>query len=405
MICKGNNMKNILKAMVLCTLTTTVYAAQKAEWAEEIITNKSSLLSANINSPQTNLNKQSVSYTYKLDKSEELSFEVTPFEEKSKQFWIDSTGAKLVSGINLPVTGGNTVIRISPLSNDKSIQLDASMITIENNGKVKELNVFADSTQLKATGAAFSENTIALMVNANAGELNLKVDSFAEETPFVIHVLEPNSDYVLSLKTTQATFNANQKISVNTHVLFGNEKLSAELQGYISKPDGSVLGNLEFIQDHEGKYMAEIDAKGSQGLVQGLWEVHVFSKSHNKGIDIMRDAQTSFAVNLNTAQFDGQLKISESNLKVGIQVGLEGRYEVRGVVMGTDAKTLKQTPIAMTMTAAWLTEGTQSLSLPIDKKLLQESGLIAPFSIKNVQLNNQTYLAPVQTVKSGINLL
>lgn len=405
MICKENNMKNIIKTLVLCTMTTSVYAAPKAQWAVEFDADKSSLISANVNSPQVNNNKQAVSYSYKLDKSEKLNFEVAPYVENSKQYWIDSTAAKLVNGITLPVTGGNTVIRISPLTNDKSIQLDASMIKIQNNGKASELKVFADSAQLKATGAAFSENTIALMVNTIAGEINLKVDGFTDETPFVVHVLEPNSEYVLSLKTTQATYNANQKISINTKILFRNDKINADLQGYINRPDGSVLGNLDFTQDSEGDFVAEIDATGSQGLAQGLWEVHVFAKSHDKGIEIMRDAQTSFAVNLNTAKFDGQLTMSDVNINVGIQVGLEGRYEVRGVLMGTDADTFKQKPIAMSMAAAWLDIGSQSITLPINEKLMQESGLIAPFSIKNVQLTNQTYLAPVQTVKLGIDIL
>jgi len=398
-------MKNIIKTIALCALTTSVYAAKQAQWSVEFEVNKSSLISTNINSPQANLNKQSVSYSYPLATNEKLNFDVTPFEEKSKQYWLDSTGAKLINGIDLPVTGGNTVIRISPMTNDKSIQLETSMISIQNNGEDKELKVFADSAQLKATGAAFSENTVALMVEATAGEINLKVDSFAEETPFVIHVLEPKSNYVLSLKTGQSTFDANQKISVNTDMLFGEEKLNAELQGYISRPDGSVLGNLEFNQGSDGNYKAEIDAIGYQGLAQGLWEVHLFAKSHDKGVDIMRDAQTSFAVNLNTAQFDGQLNLSEENLKVGIDVGLAGRYEVRGVIMGTDAKTFELKPVAMTMAAAWLAEGKQTIDLPINEKFLEDSGLIAPFSIKNVQLNNQTYLAPVQTVKSGIDLL
>ncbi len=186
--------------------------------------------------------------------------------------------------------------------------------------------------------------------------------------------------------------------------LSGNDMISAELQGYISRPDGSVLGNLEFSQDSSGNYKADIKAIGSQGLVEGLWEVHVFAKSHNKGIEILRDAQTSFGVNLNTAKFDGQLQMSDANIKVGVQVGLEGRYEVRGVLMGTDANTSEQRPIAMSMAADWLKAGSQTITLPIDEKLMQESGLIAPFSIKNVQLTNQTYLAPVQLIKTGIKL-
>ncbi len=398
-------MKNIIKTLALFTITTSVYADPKAQWTADIDVSKSGLISTHINSPQVNTNKDAVSFSYKLEQTEKLEFDVKPFIEQSKQYWIDSTGNKLINGISLPVSGGDTVIRISPLSNDKSIHIDASMIKIKNNGQLKSINVFADADQLKATGAAFSENSIALKVKADAGKLNLKVDNYTGDTPFVVHVLEPKSNYVLTLKTSKATYNANQNITIATDLFNGETKISADLQGYINRPDGSVLGNLKFTQDNQGKYVADIDAMGSQGLAQGLWEVHVFAKSEDKGIEILRDAQTSFAVNLNTAKFDGQLKMSDTSLKIGVQVGLQGRYEVRGVLMGTDSQSLELKPIAMTMSAAWLNKGVQELDLPIDTKMLHDSGLIAPFSIKNVQLTNQTYLAPVQTIKSGINLL
>ncbi|HFC30833.1 MAG TPA: DUF4785 family protein, partial [Oceanospirillales bacterium] len=140
------------------------------------------------------------------------------------------------------------------------------------------------------------------------------------------------------------------------------------------------------------------------GLAQGLWEVHVFAKSNDKNTEIMRDAQTSFAVNLNTAAFTNDLNLQENKLTLGVNVGVEGRYEVRGVLMGTN-KAGQLQPIGMTMVAAWLNTGTQSINLPLDKSLIDESNLSAPFVIKNVQLTNQTYLAPVQTIKAGINLI
>jgi hypothetical protein len=118
----------------------------------------------------------------------------------------------------------------------------------------------------------------------------------------------------------------------------------------------------------------------------------------------MRDAQTSFAVNLNSARFDGEVKILENKLEIGIEVGLKGRYEVRGVIFGTDTSgELK--PLAMTMTAKWLESGTQSIKLDIDQTLIKDSGLSAPFTLKNVQLTNQSYLAPVQQIVSGLRIL
>jgi hypothetical protein len=241
------------------------------------------------------------------------------------------------------------------------------------------------------------------LTNAQAGDLILKVNSSAKDTPFVIHVLEKNSPYVLSLASTKATYGANETISINTNMLLNNKNIGSNLQGYINRPDGSLLGELKFIKQSDGNYFADIDAIGTHGLSQGLWQVHVFAQSTNKGIKIMRDAQTSFAVKLNTAEFSSNLKMSKISIKVGVDVGLEGRYEVRAVLMGTN-KAGQMQPIAMTMTADWLKTGQQAINLRLDQAIIAKSGLSTPFALRNIQLTNQTYLAPVQTIKSGINL-
>lgn len=396
----------ILSAILACSIVGSVYATPNAQWAiaTDISSNKTTLISKAINTPQVNNNHEAVSFSYKLDANESLNFDNKPFVENSKQYWIDSTGNKLAQGIQLPVTGGDTIIRISPLTNDKSVQLTSSMIQIQNNGIDSNIQVFADSQDLKATGVSFSDNSIALKLQSQPGNLNLKLDNFNGNMPFVIHVFEPKSSYALSLASTQATFNANQIITVNTSMLSADKNIQTNLQGYINRPDGSVLGELDFAQNKNGSYSANIPAIGAQGLAQGLWEVHVFAKGNDKGLEIMRDAQTSFAVNLNTAEFSNNLKMTANTIEVGVNVGLEGRYEVRGVLMGTN-KAGDIQPVAMTMTADWLTTGQQSISLKLDTQLITESGLSAPFALKNVQLTNQTYLAPVQTIKSGINML
>jgi hypothetical protein len=57
------------------------------------------------------------------------------------------------------------------------------------------------------------------------------------------------------------------------------------------------------------------------------------------------------------------------------------------------------------MSANWLEVGAQSVSLPLDAEILAETQLKAPYVIKDVRLSNQTYLAPVQTVESGISIV
>ncbi len=395
----------LLTIIIACAIGGSVYAAPKVQWATALNNSKTNpLITTKINSPIANNSYEEVSFSYKLAADKELTLDPEPFIENSRQFWLDSTGKELAKGIKLPVTGGDTVIRISPLTNDKSVQITAGIIEIQNNGVDTGIEVFADNQQLKSTGVPFSDNSIALKVPTQAGSLNLKVNTSTGNMPFVIHVLEKDSPYVLSLNANQVTYNANQAISIEATMLAADTSINTSLQGYIRRPDGSVLGDLSFTQGENGSYTANIDAIGAQGLAQGLWEVHVFAEGSDSGAEFMRDAQTSFAVNLKTAEFTDNLRMSSDNLQVGINVGLEGRYEVRGVLMGTNG-TGELQPIAMTMSANWLEAGQSSISLPLDAKIIAESGLSAPFAIKNLQLINQTYLAPVQTIKDGINIL
>ncbi len=138
-------------------------------------------------------------------------------------------------------------------------------------------------------------------------------------------------------------------------------------------------------------------------MAQGLWEVHIFAESNDKGLKVRRDAQTAFGVELNTARFNSKLKLTKQAIEIGIDVGVEGRYEVRAILMGTNESGVMQA-IASTGSANWLQAGQQSITLKLDAKFIAESVLVAPYALKNVQLINQTYMAFVQTIKSGINI-
>ncbi len=285
----------LLTIIIACAIGGSVYAAPKVQWATALNKSKTKLLiTTKINSPIANNNYEEVSFSYKLAADEKLGLDPQPFIENSRQFWLDTTGKELAKGIKLPVTGGDTVIRISPLTNDKSVQITAGIIEIQNNGIDAGIEVFADNQQLNSTGATFSDNSIALKVSTQAGSLNLKVNTATGNMPFVIHVLEKDSPYVLSLNANQVTYDVNQVIRIEANMLVVDESISTSLQGYIRRPDGSVLGDLSFTQGVDGSYTANIDAIDAQGLAQGLWEVHVFSKGSDRGTEFMRDAQTSF---------------------------------------------------------------------------------------------------------------
>ncbi len=135
-------------------------------------------------------------------------------------------------------------------------------------------------------------------------------------------------------------------------------------------------------------------------MYDGLWEVHTIAKSEHHGQTILRDVSSAFAVSVPTAQFNGQLSLSKTEISLGIDNKMESRYEASGILMGQD-KAGNPQPITVLMTADFLNHGESTLSFKVPHDLINKSGLSAPFQVTHLKLNNQSLMAPVQTVESG----
>ncbi len=381
-------------------------AGPQAKWNVPVTMDDSLLQkSTQVDAPLINTSRDPVVFSYAIDADQALDFSPAVYTEKSRQYWLDSTGDKLAAGLKLPVTGGETVIRISPLSTGKAVSLNAGQVQLQAAGEVIPLDVFADAQSVQKTGVPFPQNTVAFKANVPAGKAVLKVTGLDEKVPVVVHVFEPQSSQVLELGTSKATFNANEPIQVVAALRDGQSTQNAQWQGYVSLPDGRVAGELKFTRQPDGRFQASLPVSELTGLANGLWTAHVFAANDK----VMRDAQTAFAVNLPVAGFNGQLDVTRdksgtARVNIGVTVAQEGRFEVRGVLFGRDANN-KVVPFAVAQSAAWLPKGAQTLSLPIDAGLLAKSGLKAPFEIRQVQLRDQSRLAPVQSVAAGITVL
>jgi len=402
---KTNLIRKSLVALGLAFSTLALAAEPQVKWNAPVAADQSLLQkSASVDAPIINDNREPVVFSYPIGADQVLDFSPPVHTEKSRQYWLDSTGDKLATGVKLPLTGGETVIRISPLSAGKAVSLNAGQVQLQAGGKVVPLDVFADAQSVKRTGVPFPANTVAFKAHLPPGKAVLKVTGLGDKVPVVVHVFEPESSQVLELATSKATFSANEAIQVIAAVRDGQSTQDARWQGYISLPDGRVAGELKFTRRADGRFQASLPVSELTGLANGLWTAHVFAANDK----VMRDAQTAFAVNLPVAGFTGRLearldKTGSPQVRIGINVAREGRFEVSGILFGHDANG-KAEPFAVAQSAAWLPSGKQSLDLPIDAGLLASSGLKAPFEIRQVQLKDQSRLAPVQTVVEGITL-
>ncbi len=322
------------------------------------------------------------------------------FVAESKSFYMDVSGKQLNAGFNIPVYSNTAVIRLSSLN--RTTVLDGSQIALTQDKSNISTKVMATGSDLKEIGMEVPENTIAMKVTHQPGNLQLKLNNNdkALDDKFIVHVFEPDSPYRLAVATSKQTYQAGETLTVKANLLNDKASLPMQMQGYITKPNGEKFADLNFKADKFGQIKAELPQLPFASQEDGLWEVHTVAQGNVAGNEILRDVSTSFAVTVPTAQFNGQLNMSDTEITLGVENLLAARYEINGLLMGHD-KAGQQKPIAMLMSADWLKQGTHNISFELPQELIKTSGLVAPFVVKNVSLKNQTLMSPVQEVTAG----
>jgi len=396
----------ILSLMSLSTLGLAQYTPQWTKAPQQLdLVDSQSLKS--IAQPVNN-EQQPVNFHYSLLGSQPLINNNQGYLAESKQYWLNTNAAKLSRGIELPVTSDLAVIRINPLNPSKySKSLNQQSIMIKQFDQALNIEKFANTEQLKATGMPVSDYTVAMNVITQPGNLTLSIPgatkSLSKDDTFVVHVFEPNSDFVLQLKTSQQQYAANQAVKVNSQLISQQGAHNMTISGYITQPNGEKVADLNFQANKNGDYLASTDQLTGQSLSHGLWEIHTITSSEVNGLKVMRDVSTAFALSLPTARINPQITVNNHALKLGLDVAVAGRYEASGVLSGINAQGEKQ-PIAMLMSAAQLNKGQAALNLELPQDLIRQSGFKGPFVVDHINLKNQSLMVPVQQLNSGIQL-
>ena len=138
-----------------------------------------------------------------------------------------------------------------------------------------------------------------------------------------------------------------------------------------------------------------VPATASQA--KGLWELQVFGDVG----DVPRDARTAFAVGQPTARFGGIFGVDAANLRVSLPVeaASPGRYEARGTLYAT-AKDGSLRPVSQAHAAAWMEAGDGMLVLQFARAHVP-AGYGAPFEVRQLELNDQGRIAPIESRARG----
>lgn len=338
-----------------------------------------------------------MSWALEADKALDLSY--APHVGTSKQYFVDVTVDDLAKGVPVFTHAPGALIRINPVDPAKMAAIDPSAVRIVTADKrtlttAEAADQLASPAQLKAAGAPFAPGTLAFRLRAElgAGTFHVSIPALSGDTKepgYVVHVFDRNSPVTLSLGADRTDYLHGETLGFTAR-LAGADKLSvAAIDGFVTSPAGRAWP-VTFTAGN-GAFHATLPLDAVEAPTPGLWEVHVAIQGEADGVAVRRFERVAFGAALPTARFDGSAElVSKGRMAVrfGIEAASPSRFEVRGVLYGT-ARNGAILPVAVGHSATWIEAGRGEIVLGFDAKTLTESGLRAPFEIRDLRLMDQ----------------
>lgn len=403
----------LLPAVVLAA--GTVFAAEPAEWGQptsDDLRVESLPESAPVVPPSRHAESQPVSYAWPLAIDRNGPAPSGPAME-SRQYWIDTTGHGLEKGLKLPLSAPGAIVRISALHADTGVMLDASRLQVRVDGQslpvtsgAGGLEVFSGS-DLQAQGMSVPTDSLAFKLpkRGQPDTLSLKLSGASASQALVVHVFEPESAWVGKLSAGRHNYLTGGRIDLDIGLVKGDERFAADsIQAVLVSPDAARDWPLEVTAD--GFELTGTVPKNLPAAGEGLYEVHAYLQGRQGDTMIRRDLKVAVNIAAPTARLTQHIEsVDDAGLSVdlGVEVANAGRYQVSGQVWGTAADGSLQ-PLAMTQTAAVLEPGESGLQLNVPADLLLESGLTAPFEVREVQLLDQGRMAVLESRSQGFTI-
>ena len=335
---------------------------------------------------------------------------------ESRQYWVDATGAELADGVSLPLTSRGAVIRVSPLEAGSNVAgeigIDPASVQLSVNGKrfdsTKSMMQVTDGASLQRLGMSVPVRTIAFKLDNSIppGKLDLAVARLPADQKLVVHVFEPDSDWVAELAVPRDTFVAGETLEFGFGLGDGRGKTRVDsVQAVLADPFADKTWALE-IDKADGTLTRQAPADRFVSGQDGLFEAYVYLETVQDGLTIRRDLKLPVSIVPPLARFTGQTvaKLDDGlTLEVGVETAVPGRFQLNGQIFGTAADgSLK--PLAMAQSAAVIDGRSGRIELQVSSNMLKASGLRAPFEVRNLELLDQGRMFVLQRRQRGLLL-
>ncbi|MDE2407279.1 MAG: DUF4785 family protein [Xanthomonadaceae bacterium] len=343
--------------------------------------------------PAAAIERKPVTFAWTLDPAQNL-LPPAPLQASSREYWQTVDAAELAKGVSLPTTAEGALIRISPAAGAAGLQ-DAA-ISVSNGQRGIAIARQADAQALLKAGMPVSPGTQVLRLGAGSGAGHAVLRASNARGKYVVHVFEPNSDVLLQAQPARNAMLAGQAMRVPVSASRAGAATAAQAQALLVAPDGSSTP-VRVRTGRQGELEAVFTPPLGTNHGQGLWELQVFAMVG----DAPRDVRTAFAVAQPTAGFTGRVDAqADLQVDVAVRAASPGRYEARGTLYATGPDG-KLHPVIQAHSATWMEAGQHALSLPFSKANLP-AGYGAPFEVRQLELHDQSRMAPLEIRARGI---
>lgn len=343
---------------------------------------------------------------------QEVNLHTTPFLSQSREAYRKVTGAQLNQGVTFYTSSPRALVRLQALGetgqrekdalHPKYLQIKTSDGKTLTGGDGMETIVTAD--KLAKADLPFASGTSAFRVHPNlgSGAMQLQAQGLDDQQEYLLNVVEPDSPYVMHLQANASHFMHGQELQVRTQLAgLGKKHALKNIQAELVSPSGRVFP-VKFKAQTGGEYLAKLPLDANEVPSPGLWEVRLHADSALGTQVVQRSARTSFAVALPVARFAGAAQLQAANghlsMKFAIESANSGRYEVRGILYGTQQG--KLVPLGVAHAANWLEAGKGDITLQFDRSLLQNAS--APFEVRDLSLLDQNHFALLHKQARGV---
>lgn len=343
--------------------------------------------------PTGEIERKAVSFSWALDPSAALS-EPEPFLAESREYWKTVDADELAVGVALPVSAKGALIRVSPAQGAASLK--AGDFDIVQGGRKIAIAHAAGEAELHKAGMDVSAGTQIMKLGDDAGPGRYTLRAAKAQGAYVVHVFEPQSDVVLYARADRNHALAGNDMRVAISGVTAGKGARLQSEALLVAPDGSSR-SVPVRADRNGGMEAAFKLPDGASATKGLWELQVFGDADGTP----RDARTAFAVAQPTAKFAGIFGHNSTSLRVSlpVQAASPGRYEARGTLYAT-AKDGSLRPVSEAHSAAWMEAGNGMLVLQFAKAHVPR-GYGAPYEVRQLELNDQSRMAPLESRARG----